>query len=153
MAMGRPTIYSQELADLVCHRMATHSESIKKICEMYDDMPDNTTIYSWMYTNPDFSRQFLKAREQRAHTLHDHIRNLSDEIHKHEGVDKDGFMHIDSGMVAAYKMRVAVLQKHIEQINPGYYGNKQTDEQVTSESTRTVSEALQRLIKEKEKDC
>lgn len=153
MKMGRPTIYTEELAELVCLRMAIHSEGIKKICEMYDDMPDNTTIYAWMYHNEDFSRRFLKAREKRAHTLHEFIRELSEKIHEFEGVDKDGFVHVDSGLVACYKMRVAVLQKHIEQINPYYAAQKdKAEDKAVDNAAHVLSESLKALVKSKEKE-
>lgn len=149
---GRPSIYTDELAELVCERIAKHPEGIRKICKMFDDMPDDTTIYEWMYKNPEFSRRFLKAREQRAHTLFHFSQDLADSIEDHQGYDKDGFLHVDSGLVACYKMRVTNLQKHAEKYNPEYYGQKEkTEDKAVADATRVLSESLEALVKSKEK--
>lgn len=152
MVMGRPTIYSEELAEFICTKIAMHHESVKTICHMYDEMPDETTIYEWMYKRPEFSQRFLNARKQRAHTLFEYSRDLSDSIHEYEGIDKDGFLHVDSGLVACYKMRVANLHKHAEKFNPEYYGNKEkSEEKMSIETNRILSESLEALVKAKEK--
>ena len=37
---GRPSDYTQELADLICDRIATHSVGLQRLCDLYDDMPE-----------------------------------------------------------------------------------------------------------------
>jgi hypothetical protein len=50
--VGRPSSYSDALADAVCERML-NGESLVKICED-EEMPSRTTIYRWMDARPDF---------------------------------------------------------------------------------------------------
>ena len=62
--MGRPSIYTDELAETICSRMA-EGESILQICRD-DDMPDNATIYRWLPTKPGFCDKYMRAREVQA---------------------------------------------------------------------------------------
>lgn len=62
--MGRPALYSPELVNLVCMRIATNDLSLRKICEMYDDMPAEDTIRLWLWEYRDeFSVLYNKAKE------------------------------------------------------------------------------------------
>ena len=59
---GRPATYSEELADLICERIATHDIGLKRICAMYDDMPPVRTIMLWRFNNSDFADKFTYLR-------------------------------------------------------------------------------------------
>jgi hypothetical protein len=61
--VGRPSQYSEELADEICVRIA-QGTSIKDIGAQ-DDMPSEWTIYHWRNTRPEFSQKIARAREDR----------------------------------------------------------------------------------------
>jgi hypothetical protein len=63
--MGRPTIYSQELADEICTRLA-HGETLRTIIASSPHLPCRTTIYRWNADNEDFRNQYTKARAEQA---------------------------------------------------------------------------------------
>ena len=65
--VGRPTKYSEELADLICERMI-NGEHIVQICND-ESMPGRTTVYRWMAENPEFGTRIARAREG----LADHV--------------------------------------------------------------------------------
>ena len=75
--MGRPSIFTQHLADLICVRIA-EGESLRQICRD-DEMPDRVTIYRWLAANEDFCTQYTRAREDQADTLADEIIAIADE--------------------------------------------------------------------------
>lgn len=75
--MGRPTIFSQQLAEIICIRIA-EGESLRKICED-DDMPERVTIYRWLQADTDFCNHYTRAREDQADTLADEILAIADE--------------------------------------------------------------------------
>jgi hypothetical protein len=62
---GRPTIYSQELADEICNRLA-HGETLRTIIASSPHLPCRTTIYRWNADNEDFRNQYTKARAEQA---------------------------------------------------------------------------------------
>lgn len=75
--MGRPTMYTQQLASLICLRIA-EGESLREIVKS-EGMPERTTIYEWLLNKPDFANQYTRAREEQADTLADEIIAIADE--------------------------------------------------------------------------
>jgi len=86
--MGRPTIYTQAMADEICKRLAS-GNSLRSICEgkprfdplvdedHHSHLPDISTVLSWAL-NPDhpFSNQYEKARASQAEYFTDEMRDL-----------------------------------------------------------------------------
>lgn len=61
MEKGRPTKYTNELAETICNRIA-NGESVRSIGRD-DTMPVASTIFDWALHNDDFSEQYIKAKE------------------------------------------------------------------------------------------
>ncbi|MDR6393045.1 terminase small subunit-like protein [Paraburkholderia phenoliruptrix] len=74
--MGRPTTFTQELADLICERLAD-GESLRAIC-LDDSMPARASIFKWLGENKSFSDQYARAREAQADTMADEILHIAD---------------------------------------------------------------------------
>lgn len=74
---GRPSDFSQGLADAICERIAD-GESLRTICSAVD-MPNNATVFRWLAANRDFSDQYARAREDQAESLADEIVKIADE--------------------------------------------------------------------------
>lgn len=77
MAGGRPSTFSQEIADTICERLA-NGESLRKIC-LDEAMPGQTTLYRWLKANDEFREQYAYARELQADTLFDEILDIADD--------------------------------------------------------------------------
>jgi hypothetical protein len=77
MPRGRPSIYSQELADRICERLAS-GESLRSICGD-DGMPSWPTISKWLNEKPDFVTQYARAREDQAEAHADRIIEIADD--------------------------------------------------------------------------
>lgn len=77
--MGRPSDYTQQIADEVCTRLA-NGESLRAICgaDRDDFMPSIGTILRWVGEKPDFQKQYARAREIQAETLADDIVSIAD---------------------------------------------------------------------------
>lgn len=61
---GRPSIFSQEIADRICELLAD-KYSLRQICTR-DDMPNRATVHRWMAEKPDFATKCVHAREEQA---------------------------------------------------------------------------------------
>lgn len=77
--MGRPTKFTQQLADLICLRTASCSFGLRKLCEMHDDLPCSDTVYEWRYKYPDFSAQYAAAKLKQADFMAEEILEISDD--------------------------------------------------------------------------
>jgi hypothetical protein len=75
--LGRPTMYTQQMANLICLRIA-EGESLREIVRS-EGMPERATVYDWLLKKPDFADQYTRAREEQADTLADEIIAIADE--------------------------------------------------------------------------
>ncbi len=96
---GRPSNYSNELADLICERMI-QGRSIRKISEM-EDMPCEDTIYAWLAKHDYFSEKYRAAVEHRTNKFMEECVDLADNM-------PDGIMFI--GLDGRLYERIEVLQ-------------------------------------------
>lgn len=76
---GRPSIYSDELADFICDKLASSSLGVTKICRMYDHLPNPDTIYDWINKNPSFSEKYRKAKLKQADYMAHEIIEIADD--------------------------------------------------------------------------
>jgi len=75
--MGRPTDFTQDLADTICERIAD-GESLRAICSE-PEMPNKATVFRWLGKDPAFSDQYARARDEQAETLFDEILDIADD--------------------------------------------------------------------------
>lgn len=139
--MGRPSIYSDELANDICTRLGL-GESLRKIC-LDEDMPSLRSVMYWLTTKPDFLQQYTRAREIQAETQFD---ELIDIVDQHPDlahvVGKDGELievKFDSSYVAWMKLRVDTRKWTAARMAPKKYGEHKAPEQKEDQTVIDVS--------------
>ena len=120
--LGRPTIYSPELAEAICQRIMD-GDTIRKICAD-DDMPSIMSIFRWLNAHPDFSEQYAHAREVQADTFVDQMQAIADDSGLDVRLDEDGKWRVDGEVVQRSKLRVETRAKLAELLAPKKYGRK-----------------------------
>lgn len=125
---GRPSIYSQDLADRICVRLSL-GESIRSICRDAE-MPAQAQIYAWLQRHPEFQEQYTRAREEQAETHADQIVDIADETPETVEVkDKDGNVvdiKLDSAYIAWQKQRIDARKWNASKQRPKKYGDRVT---------------------------
>ena len=76
MPAGRPTNYSEEMADNICSQLAT-GNSLRKVCSA-EDMPDISTIYLWFRKFPEFIEQYARAKVDSGDSDADKIEEIAE---------------------------------------------------------------------------
>lgn len=118
--MGRPSKYSDHLAQVICLRIA-EGESLNKICKD-DEMPERVTIYRWLLQKEDFCHNYARAREDQAETHADEIVDIADQM-PYQLVDKDGNVRLDSAYVAWQKNRIDARKWVASKLKATKYGD------------------------------
>jgi hypothetical protein len=77
MPRGRPSSFTQEMADKICERLAA-GESLRSICKD-DGMPSWPCISNWLQRFPEFAAQYARAREDQAEAHADRIIEIADD--------------------------------------------------------------------------
>ncbi len=73
---GRPSEYTQEIADVICERIA-EGDSLRTIC-LGDDMPNRATVFRWLGKYAEFSDQYARARDAQADAYADDVVYIAD---------------------------------------------------------------------------
>lgn len=129
--MGRPTIYSEELAQTICESLMV-GMSLRRICEL-DDMPAISTVMQWLASNKsDFMEQYAHARQVQAEYLLDELIDIADDSSK-DYVIVDGQERLDQEHIQRAKLRIDTRKWNIEKLAPKRYGAKQQLEHTGSD--------------------
>lgn len=117
--VGRPSIYSQELADKICSLLA-EGMSLRTICKG-EDMPDKATIFRWFRENKEFCDQYARAKEASSEALNEELMDLGDEaISLAQEVDAK----VSSAVVNAVKLKADNIKWYMSKQKPKKYGDK-----------------------------
>lgn len=122
MPAGRPSEYSQEVAAVICGRIAD-GEPLTKICKD-DGMPVTSTVYKWMMQNEEFASAYARAREEQADTLADEIVAISDDSRNDTQVDEDGNRIVDHDHIQRAKLRVDARKWVAAKLKPKKWGDR-----------------------------
>lgn len=75
--MARPSIYTPELADSLCERVAYRP--LNSVCKD-DDMPSRETVYGWLHKKPEFLDKYTRARKIRAYARAESLDDVCDDM-------------------------------------------------------------------------
>lgn len=108
--IGRPSKFSQDLAEKICEQIA-HGKSLRAICAE-DDMPTSSTVFKWLSEKEGFSEQYARARTRQADYFFEEIVEIADNV------------EADSAAVAKARLQVDARKWAASKIAPKKYGDK-----------------------------
>lgn len=117
---GNGPVYSEELAEEICDRLAT-GESLFSICKD-QRMPSEAGVRKWVETRPAFGAMYARAREFGCDSIAEQVIAISDQVF----VGPDGF--VDNGAVQAARLQVDSRRWLLSKLVPKRYGDKVTQE-------------------------
>jgi len=122
---GRPSDFTQEMADLICERIAD-GDSLRSICDD-ENMPNKATVFRWLAASKEFSDQYAHARDAQADSLFDDILSIADTpmIGEKRKVKDDGGVEISTGdMIEHRRLQVDARKWMAGKLKPKKYGDK-----------------------------
>ena len=153
LRMGRPTKYTQELADIICVRLSC-GESMRSIARD-EDFPAMSTLFLWLRVHPIFSEQYTKAKHESADALYEDIIDIVDNqvsqpvLVEGAPVEVDGktVMTVDNASVAHARLRVDSRKWCAARMQPKKYGDNQEDNpnDAVSELAKAMAKMAERL--------
>lgn len=123
---GRPSIFTQEIADTLCERIAD-GESLRSICTD-NDMPAKSTVFKWLSDNKPFADQYAHAREAQADTLFDECLDIVDDGRndwvERERRDGSTYVALNDEAIARSRLRLDARKWMAGKLAPKKYGDK-----------------------------
>lgn len=123
---GRPSTYTQEIADTICERIA-EGESLRTICRDAH-MPARSSVFKWLSIHTLFADHYARARIAQADALAEQILEIADET-SHDTITKtnaDGseYKVPDSEWIARSRLRVDSRKWLASKMAPKKYGER-----------------------------
>lgn len=126
MTVGRPSDYTQELADAICAEIS-HGYSLRTICKA-EAMPCVATIFNWFRTQPGFVEQYEKAKAEQADALAEEMLDIADDGTNDwmEKQNKDGSKYevLNAEHVQRSRLRVDTRKWIASKLKPKKYGDR-----------------------------
>ena len=134
MATGRPTAYSEEIAQRIIMRMAD-GESLRSICAS-DDMPARSTVMLWAATDREgFSDRYAKACEARAHYWADELLDIADDS-QNDYMEREGVPTLNGEALQRSRLRVDTRKWLLSKMLPRY-ADRQVIDNTSSDGSMT----------------
>ena len=150
--VGRPTRYTNKLADLICSRLS-EGESLRTVCKS-EDMPCKTTVFMWLRTNKRFLDQYTRAKEESADALTDEMLDIADDGQNDwmdrlgENGENEGYQ-LNGEHIQRSRLRIETRKWLAMKLKPKKYGDKlQQDINITDKTPKEMTDAeLEEAIK------
>lgn len=123
--IGRPTTYTQELADTICAELAL-GKPLRTVC-LIDGMPQAPTIFKWIREIEEFAKQYARAKEEATDAMAEEILAISDETDEGQVITEkgDGTTEIKrEDMLGHRKLRIETRKWLMAKMKPKRYGDK-----------------------------
>lgn len=122
--MGRNSIFSPELAETICGRLA-EGESLRTICAD-DAMPSQSAVFNWLSggKHPAFVEQYTRAREAQAERMAEEILDIADDASADTYLDSEGNERTNHEVVARSRLRVDSRKWLASKLLPKKYGDR-----------------------------
>lgn len=122
---GRPSIYTQELADRICAELAL-GKSMRTVLKL-DGMPVMDTVFRWLREKPEFSDQYVKAKAESADALVEEIIDIADsgsnDWMENNDPNNPGY-RINGEHIQRSRLRVDARKWIASKLKPKKYGEK-----------------------------
>jgi terminase small subunit-like protein len=102
---GRPTRYTQGVAELICERLAVNGESLTAICKS-SGMPSYSAVMEWLDRYPNFAKEYARARDIQIDLKAEEIVDIADDSSRDWITDADGDRLADHNHISRDRLRV-----------------------------------------------
>jgi len=136
---GRPTLYSEELANKICTAIANSTRGLSHLCKENPDFPCRDTIHEWVFSNPIFSDKYARAKELQAELMIDEMIDIADDGRLDTIIDDEtGHERTNYDVIQRSKLRVDTRKWIASKLLPKKYGDK-----ITAEHTGKDGDAIE----------
>lgn len=122
---GRPTTFTQELANQICARMS-QGETVTKILEAAGMPADLSVVWYWRNNNPAFATAYARAREEQMHAWADQIITEAEDGTGDYVVGADGKRKYQRHNMDRTRLIVDTKKWLMARLAPKDFGDKQT---------------------------
>ena len=131
MSGGRPSSYTQAMADSICERLAS-GQSLREICRD-EESPPKKTVLAWLKVNEEFRSQYTQARADQADRFVEEMIEISDDASNdwmERQEDKGQGYELNGEHLQRSRLRIDTRKWIAARMAPKKYGDRVTTEVV-----------------------
>lgn len=140
--MGRPSLFTQEIADEICRAVSTSIDGLGRLCKRHEHWPEQACINGWRLDYPNFGSQYARAKQLQADLMAEHIVDVSINRSNDELLDANGAAKPNMASIQRDRLIVDSYKWIASKLMPKVYGDKQ---QVDTNVTITHEDTLKGL--------
>lgn len=133
---GRPTDYTEELADIICAELSD-GKSMRQVCAG-EEMPDKSTVFRWLRKYESFRDQYVRAKEESADALTDEMLDISDDSINDYVTSAEGD-RVNPENIQRSRLRIETRKWLAAKLKPKKYGDRQYIE--TKDTTADIEDS------------
>jgi hypothetical protein len=118
---GRPSDFTQELADLICEEIALGA-SMRTVCKA-EDRPAVSTVFRWIREDETFQKQYARACEERTEAMAEDVLDISDDGRNDWMRTRGGYV-VNRETTERSKLRIETRKWLMAKMKPKKYGDK-----------------------------
>ncbi len=135
---GGQTVYTDEIADEICRRLAT-GETLKQICEE-KTMPAVPTVLDWVLENRSgFSEKYARARDLCLEAWSDQVITIADAPARDAAEVNSARLRVDSRKWLLSKLRPERYGDSVKQIHVGSVNAIQATIAISADELREIA--------------
>lgn len=142
MSFNASSLYTEELADEICRRMAD-GESLRRICKD-THIPDERAVRIWAIDDINgFAKRYARARELQVFRWAEDIVEIADDVSQ-DWIDTDKGPQANNERITRSKLRIDVRKWLLAKILPKQFGERSTstvDQEPSVSVTRKIYKA------------
>lgn len=138
---GRPTNFTPELGDRICHLIATHPLGYDPIRKMYPELPCPQLVREWRQRFPEFNAKYLDAKRFQAEIMVEEIDSMLPEDIK-TYVDDKGNERVDAPTASMMIAKINNRKWMAARLAPRRYGDAQRVEELEGQNDSLKLELL-----------
>ena len=120
--MGRPTKYTDELADAICEAIATTEKGLHAIVKDLDCSV--VSVFKWIGENENFANKYARAKECQAEYMAQQILTIADDSTNDVVFGEDGSARPNNEFINRSRLRVDSRKWLASKLYPKKYGDK-----------------------------
>lgn len=126
MPAGRPSDYTQDIADILCEQLA-EGISMHRACES-EGMPNKRTVFRWLRTNEEFRHQYENSKAEAADYLAEEMIEIADDgtndYMTKKNADGTESEVVNTEHIQRSRLRIDARKWIASKLKPKKYGDK-----------------------------
>lgn len=122
---GRPSIFTKDLADKICEKLAL-GESMRTVCKD-EEIPSMQTIFRWLREKPEFREQYEVAKQESTDAMSEDILDIADDGTNdwmEREAENGSYTVLNTEAISRSRLRVDTRKWLMAKMKPKKYGEK-----------------------------